>query len=230
MKPEWFAEGVSLDMQIKDSVLNSINCWICELGELDSTSRKNQSALKSHLTAVSDRIREPYARAPTRRPRRTSYCATVNPADFLTGSTGNRRFWVIAVKEMDLKKILSIRPEWTQQLWAQIYLLWKENPTGYRLTAEERERIMNNNRQFQSFLPGEEELIAMFDFNLPSEEWGYFSTVEITREINYRVSRAITGHATGKIMQRIIMEYPQIEKKQGAHRTSLYRLPIRKPE
>ena len=126
--------------QNKDSILRSINVWICELGELDSTSRRNQSALKSHLTAVSDRIREPYARAATRRPRRTSYAATVNPEDFLTGSTGNRRFWVIHVENMNLEKILEITPAWAEQLWAQVFQIWKEEPSGFRLTSEERHR------------------------------------------------------------------------------------------
>ena len=226
VRPEWFAEGVSLDMQNKDSILRSINVWICELGELDSTSRRNQSALKSHLTAVSDRIREPYARAATRRPRRTSYAATVNPEDFLTGSTGNRRFWVIHVENMDLKKILEITPEWAQQLWAQVFRIWERDPSGFRLTSEERHRIMDSNRKYQSFLPGEEELIGMLDFDLPVEQWQYYATAQIAAILTLQVRQTITGQAAGRIMSRIMQDYPQIEKRTGAHRISEYRLPL----
>lgn len=226
VRSEWFAEGVSLDMQNKDSILRSINVWICELGELDSTSRRNQSALKSHLTAVSDRIREPYARAATRRPRRTSYAATVNPEDFLTGSTGNRRFWVIHVDNMNLEKILEITPAWAEQLWAQVFQIWKEEPSGFRLTSEERHRIMASNRKYQSFLPGEEELIGMLDFDLPIEQWQYYPTAQIAGLLTLQVRQTITGQAAGRIMSRIMQDYPQIEKRTGAHRISEYRLPL----
>lgn len=100
-------EGIGKTLPMRRlSILRSINCWICELGELDSTSRKDQSALKSHLTAVSDNIREPYARTATQRVRRTSYCATVNPSEFLTSSTGNRRYQTLLPGEEELLQML----------------------------------------------------------------------------------------------------------------------------
>ena len=93
--PDWFAEGVSIDLNNKDSIIQSTGCWIAELGELDSTLKREQSALKAFLTSSRDTYRAPYARTQTRKPRRTSFCATVNPKEFLNDETGSRRFWVI---------------------------------------------------------------------------------------------------------------------------------------
>jgi predicted P-loop ATPase len=90
--PNWFAEGVSIDIDKKDTVIQATGCWIAELGELDATLKREQSALKAYLTAARDAYRLPYARAAVRRPRRTSFCATVNPENFLNDDTGSRRY------------------------------------------------------------------------------------------------------------------------------------------
>lgn len=66
VKSDWFAEGVSIDLSKKDTVIQSTGCWIAELGELDSTLKKEQSALKAFLTSRTDIYRLPYAHAPTR--------------------------------------------------------------------------------------------------------------------------------------------------------------------
>lgn len=227
MKADWFSEGLSLDMQNKDSVLRSINCWICELGELDSTSRRMQSALKSHLTAKTDKIREPYAKAQRARPRRTSYCATVNPEEFLTGSTGNRRFWVIPVTNMDLQRILSLKEEEVQQLWAQVYQMWLADPEGYHLTQEERTTVMDMNAKYQSFLPGEEELLERLDFDMPADEWQYFRASRIADLLSFGSRQTITCQQIGRALNKIIKIYPQVVKRPGRANMNEYLLPLR---
>ena len=74
-------------------------------GEIDSTLKKEQSALKAFLTSPEDDIREPYAKKSIRRPRTTSFCASVNPYMFLKDSTGNRRFWVIHTEKIQIHKL-----------------------------------------------------------------------------------------------------------------------------
>lgn len=79
--PRWFVEGAIIDMGTKDTIITALSGWITELGELDSTIKKEQSSLKAFITRPEDRIRAPYARTDTRTPRRTSFCGTVNPKD-----------------------------------------------------------------------------------------------------------------------------------------------------
>ena len=81
--PEWFVDGLTIDINNKDSLLKATSSLISELGELDSTVKKEQSALKAFLTSAIDDIRPPYGKKSIRRARNTNFCATVNPQIFL---------------------------------------------------------------------------------------------------------------------------------------------------
>lgn len=138
--------GHELDTKNKDSVKKAISCWICELGELDSTFKKSEiSSLKAFLSDEYDIIRLPYAKTELRMKRNTTFCASVNNSDFLKDKTGNRRYLPVPVTELyplyekfkgyvkDIiedteedgkKKVISRKVEHeeanTQQLWAQV--------------------------------------------------------------------------------------------------------------
>ena len=51
LKPEWFIDGVSIDMNNRDSIIKATSRWIVELGELDSTVKREQSSLKAFITS-----------------------------------------------------------------------------------------------------------------------------------------------------------------------------------
>lgn len=111
----WVATGVKLDPSEKDSIRRATSSFLCELGELDSTTRKADVAmLKAFLTESKDVYRTPYGRVQETFVRRTIYGASVNPDDFLKDPTGNRRFWPIPVTET--RPITDID---MQQVWAE---------------------------------------------------------------------------------------------------------------
>ena len=147
MKSDWFAEGVSIDLDNKDSIIQGTGVWIAELGELDSTLKREQSALKAFLTASKDTYRQPYAQTVVSKPRRTSFCATVNPKEFLNDETGSRRYWVVQPMHIDVEALKRLDEAWLRQLWAQVYYnLLLPNPQGFRLTDEEREELVHANQ------------------------------------------------------------------------------------
>ena len=91
-------DSVILDMRDKDSVASILRSWIPELGELDATfDRSSISMLKGFLSNTEDNIRLPYHRKTTNIRRRSSCVATVNRESYLKDTTGNRRFFPIAV-------------------------------------------------------------------------------------------------------------------------------------
>jgi len=117
---QYIVDGAHLDPADKDSVKRCISSWICELGELDATFRKADIArLKAFLSNEADSIRLPYDRVTSNFKRRTSFCASVNPKEFLTDSTGSRRFLPIAVKSCHFDHGIDM-----QQLWAQMFELY----------------------------------------------------------------------------------------------------------
>lgn len=226
VKSEWFAEGVTLDLKNKDDVLRAIGVWITELGELDSTLRKEQTSLKAFITQKVDRVRAPYAPESVDRPRHTSFGATVNPAAFLKDETGDRRFWVVPVEEIDINALAALPEEWVMQLWAEVYIWWQENPQGFRLSRTERAHLDEMNRQHRETLPGEEALRLAFDFDLPVEKWGVFSASELLRTAVY--GERITAGQLRRTLNKLMREDGRITRR-ILHGMQIYRVPILKP-
>lgn len=128
-----FAEGITVDVRDKDSIMKCTNVWIAELGELDSTLKKEQAALKSFLTAHYDTYRKPYGRSTERIERRTCFAGTVNPEASIRDTTGSRRYVFIHVENLDKEFIYNkMTPEWTMKLWREVYeTLYLPNPKGF---------------------------------------------------------------------------------------------------
>lgn len=211
LRDDWFAEGVSLDMKNKDDILRATGAWITELGELDSTLKREQSSLKAFITAKVDRVRAPYAREATDRPRRASFCATVNPDTFLRDETGDRRFWVVPAGGIDLDTLLDLPDVWFAQLWAEALCWWQAEPQGFRLSLEERQALDRANRPYREQLPCEEELRQLLDWELPPEEWGWFTASDL------RLRMFGCGNATaaqiGRVLAKLEREDDRVKRK-----------------
>lgn len=104
-----------LDASNKDTILGAITHWIVEIGELDSTFRKDVARLKGFLTSDQDKLRRPYARGESEYARRTVFAATVNESNFLVDMTGNTRWWTLPVKQINFNHTIDM-----QQLFAQL--------------------------------------------------------------------------------------------------------------
>ena len=172
-----FLQGHYINPEIKDSVIQSTNYWIVELGELDSITKKSDEArLKAFIDKPFDEIRLPYAPKTDKYPRRTVYFGTVNPQTFLTDQTGNSRYWCVPVKSLNLDALDKIDK---QQFWAQIYKLVLENTTNnvypypWQLSAEENSSQELINKVFLSMSPIEEAFQSVFkdEENIPSEKF-----------------------------------------------------------
>lgn len=107
--------GHSWDGGGKDARISAISHRIVEWGELERSFRKELASLKSFTTDRTDKIRVPYARVASEYPRMTVYGASVNDSSFLIDSTGNSRFWTIAVRELIYNHDIDM-----QQLFAEL--------------------------------------------------------------------------------------------------------------
>jgi putative DNA primase/helicase len=166
LRPEWFTEGAVIDVRNKDSLITALSTWICELGEIDCTLKREQSALKAFITRPLDRIRFPYAPAESELARSTSLCGTVNPDRFLNDLTGARRYWVISVDSIDKKQLFETDDDVIKNIWCYFYHLYKDAPNSFRLTDSERVIFENENRVYNFELKYESELLYLLDFTL----------------------------------------------------------------
>lgn len=206
LNPEWFTEGAVIDIKNKDTIITALSTWICELGEIDSTLKREQSALKAFITRPIDRIRFPYAPAESELVRNTSMCGTVNPNEFLNDTTGSRRYWVVAVEDIEVKYLLEMSSEDIKNIWGYFYHKYKENPDGFRLSFEEQETLGKRNNRYNCELKYEAEVLALMDFSLPEEMRLKVTSAEIARFIPS--SNAVQ---IGRVLTKLSDEYDEIE-------------------
>lgn len=149
-----------LDGNNKDSILGAIAHWIVEIGELDSSFKRDIARLKGFLTNDKDKIRRPYARVEAEYGRRTTFLATVNQADFLVDSTGNSRWWTIPVVEINYTHGIDM-----QQVFAQLAVQFEAGAQWWLTPAEERDLEAWNSRH-RSFSLIEDLLADVVDWTV----------------------------------------------------------------
>ena len=152
LAPDGFVKtGLQLNPSNKDSVLEACSVWITELGELDGTTTKSDTAsLKSFFSKGTDHIRKPYGKAEELMPRKTIFCASVNTDTFLVDDTGNRRYWVLEIGEANPQHGIDM-----QQYWKQIMETALKDKEFYPhwLTKEEAELQDTESDKFRDLHP-----------------------------------------------------------------------------
>lgn len=193
--------GIDLDPSDKDKINQCIKYWVCELGELDSTLKKDLAKLKAFLTEQEDEYRRPYAAFPVKYPRMTSFYATVNQSDFLKDETGNRRYWVIPVKKIDFEKLEKLEIE---QLWGEVMHLLCTNKYEHYLTSDEMKMLNESNEEFTPIGYVQVIVESGFNWNSPKEDWCWVSSSEIARCFGLKSTKGLKGamELYGAVMKR----------------------------
>ena len=75
---------------IQEELMTEFTEWA---NSFDADTYPTEDEMYEQMSACCDTYRQPYARVATTKPRRTSFCATVNPQEFLNDETGSRR-WI----------------------------------------------------------------------------------------------------------------------------------------
>jgi putative DNA primase/helicase len=134
---DYTAESVSLFDQHNKMVMQMMGAWVVELAEFVAIARKDQSSVKGLLSMRADRVVLPYAKMASTHPRRCIFFATVNPdgSGYLTDSTGNRRYWTVAVSKADLDGIRTHR----DQLWAEAQARYRDGEPWWLDDGDEPE-------------------------------------------------------------------------------------------
>ncbi len=158
----WLLEGATLNPSDKDSVKRAVSHWIVELGEIESTFKKSDiDQLKAFVTAKTDELRLPYDRAFTTYQRRTAFYASVNAREFLTDTSGNRRFWVLAVRDINVNHGVNM-----QQLWAQVKdTMYVPGQKNWFLSPDERELLHDSNEAYRTQSSVEDLILEHVNFD-----------------------------------------------------------------
>ncbi len=137
---EWFAD-TPIRIGDKDAMLSLAGKWLYEVGELDSFNRAEVTAVKQYVSSRVDRVREPFARRSTDRPRSGVFAGSTNQHEYFKDPTGARRFWPVACGDIDVAKL----GEWRDQLFAEAMARLASDDADvsrYYPTREETEQFL----------------------------------------------------------------------------------------
>lgn len=222
-KPEYLITGETIDPKDKDSVLRAIGCWIFELSEFsESSTAKQQDALKSFIDRGKDKIRPPYAAKAIDEPRTCVFYATTNRTEFMHDPTGGRRWWPLAITKINIDEDFNAR-----QLWGQVMHLWKdEHEEPYPLTEEETKELAKHNNNFSAQSDTELAISEYLDFDMPQEKWIWVSPARLSELLNhFYINRSYKPEATGVALTAMCRKNPEI-KKRRSHKGVEYHIPL----
>lgn len=194
-------EGVAVDPDNKDTVINALTHWICELGELDATFRKSDIArMKAFVSQGTDKVRMPYDRRASEYARRTVFFASVNENNFLVDDTGNTRWWTIPVTAVHHDHDIDM-----QQLWAEAYALYRGGEQWW-LTAEENKALVEHNRDHENTDPMEEAILDEFDWDRMQhyEPRTPMTATEVLKVIGYKNPSKLQARTVSNILRKMV--------------------------
>jgi predicted P-loop ATPase len=172
--PEYFHEGPIMPDE-KDHRLRLMSCWIWNVNELGSTTRRSdREALKAFLTIQTVRERKPYGRFDIQGQAMASFIGTVNnEGGILNDPTGHRRFMIATLQAIDW--------DYTKididQVWAQAFDLYLAGEP-WRLAGDELDIVNEINESYQ-VVDIVEETIKKFFMVDPEDTISCMSTIEI---------------------------------------------------
>ncbi|MDE5946530.1 MAG: toprim domain-containing protein [Oscillospiraceae bacterium] len=236
LSSRFFKEGATVDPRDKDSKIQASSKWICELGEIGSTMKKDLDSLKAFLTSSTDEYRLPYGKTALQYPRLTSFCGTTNDQQFLIDETGNRRFATVPIKSgVYIDYNTQVKPFDALQFWAEItHIVDDAIQSGesyascFRLNREELAQLNARNKEFEKPLKGEVEVLDVLaeqstekpDYKV---EYRYMTTTEF-REHNDSLKR-YTAVEIGKVLEK--HGYKQVSVKMNGNSRKKRKLPYR---
>lgn len=193
---EFQADGVTLETDNKDSVLQVVSKWLVELGEIGATfNRSDIEALKAFLSRAADEVRPPYSRATNQYLRRTAFFGSVNNVRFLVDDTNNRRFWPIEVTAVDYQHKIDM-----QQVWAEA-LVWIERGDIWHLTPDENRAVGEYNEGFRSMDRVEELIRTMYDTG--ATPCRYLSASQVLEEVGIVGAKVGDMRKAGAILRQL---------------------------
>jgi putative DNA primase/helicase len=196
LRDQYILEGHHLDPANKDTILIAIKHWIVELGELDSSFKKDIARIKGVITNKADKVRRPYAAAASEFQRRTVFAASVNECNFLVDPTGNSRWWVIPVVRIDYDHDLHM-----QQVFAQLAEDFRAGEQWW-LTPDEEAQLQEQNRWHEAVNVIEETLLQALDHTLPEADRPRLTASEVLMRLGYSRPTNAQARECGTALRR----------------------------
>jgi predicted P-loop ATPase len=181
----------------------------CE--ELDTMSQRELNNLKASITTSSIDERAAYARYSERRKHIASFCGTGNNVQFLTDTTGNRRWLPFEIERITSPRV---KPFNYEGIYAQAYALYKSD-FKYWLEDDDNERLTVHNETFKVSNAAEELVLSYF--NEPTEDHvgEFLTTSEALQMINCNTAHQLNVIQLGRAFSSLGFRSVTYKRRRG---------------
>ncbi len=148
-----------IDLRSKDTIWKLSEYWLINIEEqIKALNRADANTMKYIITLSEIKGRKPYGRLEVQGYRLGNFLAGTNEDDFLTDTSGNRRYPAFRVLSIDeaYKKIK------IDDIWTEAYHYYNNNPGSYFVKTEDMEALTKNNEQFLSVTQEQEYVNSFF--------------------------------------------------------------------
>lgn len=147
----YYFEG-AIEPANKDDKIQLAENMLINIDELQSLKPAKLEALKALITSSEVKVRKPYGRNHETMPRRASFAGSVNHMEFLSDTSGNRRFLCFEVYSINYQHEIPI-----DKIFSQAYHLFNDD-FRYWFNYEEI-KFLNQHNEMHREMPLEEELV-----------------------------------------------------------------------
>lgn len=184
----------------KDNLLTLSEFLLVNFEEIDTMRPTELNQLKAMTTALYIDERLPYGRNKVRLPHVASFCATGNNPLFLTDDTGNRRWLVFEVTDIDNPWEHPIDHD---AVYAQAKALL-DSGFRYWFQGEEIDELNRRNRRFETPNPARELILAFYRKPYGLEKGRYITASQIVARFGNSIR--LTTAQVGRIMKELGFE------------------------
>ncbi len=184
----------------KDDMLTLCEKALVCLEEIDELRPSELNQLKALVTATNISERAAYARNKEHRPHIATFCGTGNNPHFLSDPTGNRRWLVVEVEDID--------DPWQHPfnytgIYSQAWSLWKSG-FQYWFDQDEIRALHTQNRDYEAPNPEEELLLTYYRPTFEGCQGAVFLKVsEILERINAGIKHPLSATKLGMLLSKL---------------------------
>ena len=192
---EYYDSG-TIDPNNKDSRIALTSNFIFDWSEGAGLSKREIEGLKELLTKDKEKVRLPYGRKPIEKKIISNIIMTKNDTGaFLKDQTGNRRFNIL--KDFDIvydytKEGYDVSGDWYEfglgkeffeQLWAEVYEMWKADKEKKWVTSVRDERIRKAMEEVREECLSEPALYETLDSIIVERKGSVLSVMDLYKKI-----------------------------------------------
>lgn len=196
-----FCGKININLESKDTVILLAEKLIINLDDqLRKLNNRDSETVKTLISQGEITVRKPYGQYNSELPRRASFCGSINGREFLTDTTGSRRFLPFEVEAIDIKTAQSID---INLVWAEAMQLYK---SGYKyyFDAEEINDLFKGNEDFQIFTSEYELLLEYFEIPEDTDtDTQYLTSTTIASKLEGYSHQSININKLGEAINKV---------------------------